>query len=185
MKTVWSVFREHIRRRMTKKELALLEIAKQTIELNKDCGAKLSGSLMLALRGLHIRREANDIDIICDFLSEKGAGLPSVPQGFKQSSMEGRKSSVEAIQYFNSDGVKLEFMQSKEPKTVVEGVPCGSLSMLLLAKRGYSKNDQSPESKTKHEKDLKYLLANNRRLLFKMLQQEAETKTNISHEDPF
>ncbi len=99
--------------------------------------------------------------------------------------MEGRKSSVEAIQYLNSDGVKLEFMQSKEPKTVVEGVPCGSLSMLLLAKRGYSKKDQSPKSRTKHEKDLEYLTKNNKRRLSEMLQQEAETKTNISHDDPF
>lgn len=179
------IFEKLVRRRMTKKELALLEIAKQAIELNKDCGAKLSGSLMLALRGLHIRREANDIGIICDFLSEKGTGLPYVPQGFKQSSMEGRKSSVEAIQYFNSDGVKLEFMRSKEPKTMVGGVPCGSLSMLLLAKREYSKNDQSLESRTKHEEDLDYLTKNNKRRLPKMLQQEAQTKTNISHEDTF
>jgi len=98
---------------MTNKEKQLLEIAKETIELNKGLNAKLTESLMITVMGLNKRREAADIDIICDYLCEDGDGLPSIPKGFKECGMDGSKSEVDAIQYVNDEGIKIEFMQSE------------------------------------------------------------------------
>ena len=98
---------------MTEKETQLLEIAKEIIELNKGINAKLTGSLMLAVMGLNKRREAVDIDIICDYLCEKEDGFPIVPKEFKECGIDGSRSEVSAIQFKNSDGLKVEFMYSE------------------------------------------------------------------------
>ncbi len=146
---------------MTEKELKLLAIAKDVLRLNSDISAKLSGSLMLALMGLNKRREASDIDIVCDFLHEKEEGLPIVPSGFFIVGMAGSRSAVDAIQFENAEGLKIEFMYSEESSEIIEDVKCGSLKHLIDAKKSYAKNDISLESKTKHELDLAFLYENN------------------------
>ena len=146
---------------MTEKELKLLEIAKETIHLNEHLGAKLTGSLMLAISGLNKRRDASDIDIICDYLCERDDGFPIVPSEFKEIQMDGSKSEVGAIQFVNKDGLKIEFMYSEELSTEINGVQCGELKWLIDAKRRYSENDKDDESRKKHIDDLKYLFENN------------------------
>ena len=150
---------------MTEKETQLLEIAKEIIELNKGINAKLTGSLMLAVMGLNKRREAVDIDIICDYLCEKEDGFPIVPKEFKECGIDGSRSEVSAIQFKNSDGLKVEFMYSEETAQEVNGVACGELNWLIEAKQKYAKNDKDEQSKAKHALDLAYLFKNNTNLI--------------------
>ena len=150
---------------MTEKETQLLEIAKEIIELNKGIKPKLTGSLMLAVMGLNKRREAVDIDIICDYLCEKEDGFPIVPKEFKECGIDGSRSEVSAIQFKNSDGLKVEFMYSEETAQEVNGVACGGLNWLIEAKQKYAKNDKDEQSKAKHALDLAYLFKNNTNLI--------------------
>ena len=143
-----------------------LEIAKEVIEKNKELSAKLTGSLMLNHLGLSTRREIGDIDIICEFLCEQedSEGFPWVPKGFKLTGMDGGRSEVDAIQFINEDGLKIEFMASDEIGELVDGVPCASVVELVSAKLTYSRNDRSEESRLKHLDDVIYLLSNNQNL---------------------
>lgn len=150
---------------MTENELRLLEIAKEVIELNENLGARLSGSLMLAVMGINKRREASDIDIICDYLCEKEEGFPFVPNGFSVVIIDGTRSEVEAVQFKNSDGLKIEFMYSDEKTAEINGINCGELKMLIDAKQRYAANDSNNESRRKHVKDLDYLFKNNENLI--------------------
>ena len=149
---------------MTEKEKILLEIAKKALCLNKNIGARLTGSLMLAVMGFNKRREASDIDIVCDYLCENEDGLPIVPVGFKLVEMDGSKSDVNAIQFENEEGVKIDFLCSEDvpemPKEV-GGIMCGELGCLIEAKRRYAANDKGIVSLAKHELDLVYLFNNN------------------------
>lgn len=146
---------------MTAKEIELLEIAKTVLELNSDIGARLTGSLMLAVRGINKRREAQDIDIICEYLCEKDSGRPIVPSGFREVASNGFASEVNAMQFRNADDLKIEFMVSEEDSDEINGVLCGEVLMLLAAKQRYVLNDKNEESKSKHEQDLAYLFENN------------------------
>jgi len=69
---------------MTHEELELLEIAKEIIKSNSHLNAMLSGSLMLAYRGIDKRREATDIDILVSSVT----GALIIPNGFKQKEIE-------------------------------------------------------------------------------------------------
>ena len=146
---------------MTENELKLLEIAKEVISLNENLGARLSGSLMLAVMGINKRREANDIDIICDCLCEKEEGFPFVPKEFSVVLTDGIRSEVEAVQFKNADGLKIEFMYSDEEITEIDGISCGELKMLIEAKQRYAANDLNNESRQKHSEDLEFLFKNN------------------------
>lgn len=150
---------------MTTNEIKLVEIAKQVIELNRELGAKLTGSLMLAVMGLNKRREAIDIDIICNYLCEKEEGLPCVPKGFKLVGMDGSRSEVNAIQFKNEDGLKIEFMYSEEILQEINGVLCGELKYMIDAKKIYSENDMNDISREKHKLDLEYLFENNKDII--------------------
>ena len=152
---------------MTENELKLLEIAKEAIELNKNIGAKLTGSLMLAVIGLNKRREATDIDIICDILCEdkKSDGFLFAPKGFELNYMDGSRSEVKAIKFVNSEGLKIEFMHSEEISQKINGILCGELKLLIEAKKKYSENDLSDESRQKHADDLDYLFKNNSNII--------------------
>lgn len=144
---------------MTERENQLLDIAEKIIWLNQDLKPALTGSLMLALRGIEKPREANDIDIICEYLCETDGGLPLMPQGFKIINMNGRKSQVDAIAFENKElGIKVDFMQSNEEIETTEfGIPCGQVKYMIEAKRSYTKNDLSEESRAKHLNDLTFL----------------------------
>lgn len=145
---------------LTEKENQLLEVAIQVIDLNRNIWAALTGSLMLAVRGIEKNREANDIDIICGCLCEIDEGLPIVPEGFKQTDMDGRKSQVDSISFENSEGIKIDFLFSEEKTEDVEGVQCGNVSDMMIAKNNYSLFDLSPESKLKHTQDLDFHFQN-------------------------
>ena len=147
-------------------ENELLEIAKEVLTKNEDLNAKLSGILMLAVMGLNKRRQATDIDIICDYLRENSSadGYPWVPKGFEFNNMDGNRSQVEAIQFINEDGIKIEFMASDEMGEVIDCIPCAELVMLVRAKLNYAKNDNSEESRAKHLEDLVFLFEKNKKL---------------------
>ena len=148
-------------------EKELLEIAKEVLRANSDLRAKLSGSLMLFAMELNKRRPATDIDIICEWLGEKNdeEGFPLVPKGFKLNDMDGSRSQVEAMQFINDEGIKIEFMTSPgEIGEKVNDINCAELSIMVLAKLNYAKNDLTPESRDKHLDDLIYLLKNNTHL---------------------
>lgn len=147
--------------KITEKESKLLEIAKEVIGLNVGLGAKLTGSLMLAIGGLNKRREANDIDIICDYLCEDSDGFPIVPVGFKKIDMDGCRSAVDSISFINQDEIKLEFMYSEEEAIIINEISCGSIAGVIKAKQHYVQNDKNESSKAKHELDLAFLFANN------------------------
>ncbi|WP_088656241.1 hypothetical protein [Geofilum rhodophaeum] len=139
---------------MTQQEQMLLEIAKDIIELNSWCDAALTGSLMLKHRGIETGRDARDIDIIVEELDEEDS--PTVPSGFELVDTAGSKSELEAIQYKNEEGVKVDFLFSEELREIHGGIVCGSLKCLIEAKSGYAKTDIG-ESRQKHEFDLKQI----------------------------
>jgi len=148
---------------MTQSEQELLELAKQVIELNdKNLGSiMLTGSLMLAVRGLNKAREAGDIDILCSMLTAYELGHPVMPAGFKEVGIDGMKSEVNAIQFKNEDGIKVEFMHSEEPRDLVDGVYCAQVNGMLYAKVLYSSRDKNEESRKKHVADVLYFLEHN------------------------
>lgn len=147
-------------------ENELLEIAKDVLEMNSYLSAKLSGSLMLFAMGLKKRRPATDIDIICEWFGEEKdeEGFPMVPKGFKLNNMDGNRSQVEAMQFINDEGIKIEFMVSGEMGEIIDGIPCAEISMMVLAKLNYAKNDKTPENRDKHLDDLIYLFDKNKSL---------------------
>ena len=145
---------------MTESEIKLLEIAKEAIRLNPCVGACLGGSLLFVLKGIKIRREVQDIDIIVNELYEDDS--PKVPKGFVFKGQGGCGSELNAIQFVNSEGIKLEFIHSKgEEKEECYGVMCGDIKMSLYAKRYYAKYDKNPTSKAKHELDIVYIKKHN------------------------
>jgi len=140
---------------ITENEKSLLERAKVILSMNSDIGAALTGSLMLAVRGIERRREAVDVDIICEYLCEKEEGFPSMPSEFKVSGIEGGRSEVDAIQFISKiDGLKIDFLYSDEECEVVDGISLGSVKELIEAKGRYAKNDKCDESRGKHQFDL-------------------------------
>lgn len=142
-------------------EETLLEIAKEVQRLNKYNieGLKLTGSLMLYVRGLNKKREATDIDFVSDEIYEDGQGFPIVPEGFELNKQEGGRSSIKCIQFINEDGVKIEFMQSYEHGALVDDILCANVQDMLYAKLKYIQNNT--DAKTKHMDDLLYLFSHN------------------------
>ena len=126
---------------------------------------------MLALKGVNKRREATDIDFISNGLCEEEEGYPNMPKNFKCDGMDGSRSDVEAIQFKNTDGLKIEFMYSDEYcdddddfidyNTYTNPIPCAKIKHLVNAKKGYAKNDLNDASREKHALDIEYLFANN------------------------
>lgn len=149
---------------MTPNEVELLKLAIQIIDDNQEIGAKLSGTLLLAYLGYKKRMEAQDIDIICDMMCETQGEefYPVMPKEFKQIGIDGCRSSVDAIQFMNHEGLKVEFMYSDEIGQDIGEIPCTEVMPLLLAKNKYALQDKSEETATKHFLDLKYLFANNK-----------------------
>jgi len=147
---------------MTHREKALLEIAKEIITINSDLRPALTGSLMLALRGIKKRREASDIDIICENLCEEHEGYPIMPSIWKVGNINGSKSDVDAIQFEHRvSGIKVDFMYSDEKIELVDEIPCGSIEAMINTKEHYSKHDASEESIKKHSEDIDFIYSNN------------------------
>ena len=84
-----------------------------------------------------------------------------MPKGFSVVLVDGARSEVEAVQFKNSDGLKVEFMYSDEETIGINGVNCGELKVLIEAKQRYAANDLSTESRQKHAEDLEFLFKNN------------------------
>ena len=150
---------------MTQKEEKLLEIAKNVIAMNTGINAALTGSLLLVHSDYRTRREASDIDIICDTLCAKEEGSPNVPAGFTIVEMDGGGSEVDSIVYQNEEGVKIDFMWSDESKKTINGILCGSPEYLVRAKLSFARNDKTEESRQKHLDDVLYLINENDILL--------------------
>ncbi|MGI6814580.1 hypothetical protein ACFX5L_09180 [Bacteroides sp. KG123] len=144
---------------MTNKEKELLDIAKEMMSIN-ECEIALTGSLMLAYRGINKRREAKDIDL----LISPDADIEEIklPFSFDKEDEEVNKDGyVVAFRAYNKDEIKIEVMISDEMFHDINGVPCGSIKELINAKRTYSTSDTNYNSKMKHTLDLEYLCHNN------------------------
>ena len=154
---------------MTEREKQLLKIAIEIIELNSEINPRLTGSLLLAIKGINKRREAVDIDFVCYGLCEEEDFYPKMPDAFIETDMDGKSSQVDAIRFENKDCLKVEFMQSYESHddsddVLIDGdytIPCGNLTHLIAKKMRYSRNDLNAETKKKHTEDVDYLFANN------------------------
>lgn len=137
---------------MTSQELELIEIAKEIIEKNNHLDAMLSGSLMLAYRGVSKRREATDIDI----LVEDVWGTLFIPDGFKEKEIETQEEYEESDYcrfFINKDGIKIDFFSTSEVPAIIDGVSCGSVKTMLDAKYEYWKDNGNE----KHLLDLQFL----------------------------
>lgn len=154
---------------MTTREKELLDIALKVLELNKGRGLdlRLTGSLMLAVRGIEKLREAKDIDFL---ISEECVAIegedycPLMPKGYRMD-CEGRKSSPDAIKFINDEsGVSIDFIPAYEESEDVNCVPCGTVGGMVDAKLYYAGHDKKIESMKKHALDLLYLEANNTNL---------------------
>lgn len=151
---------------MTNREKELLDIAINILELNegRDLDLRLSGSLMLAVRGIEKRREATDIDFLIreECMAIEGDDYyPLMPKGYHMD-CEGCKLNPEAIRFVNDEsGVSIDFIPMYEESEEVNGVPCGNVGGMVDAKLYYAGHDEKIESMKKHSLDLLYLEANN------------------------
>ena len=149
---------------MTKRELELLEIAKEILELNKNkfLELRLTGSLMLALRGIKKPREAQDIDFLIteDCVAKKDEDYcPIMPVGFFMD-YNGKASSPDCI-YFTKDKLKVDFIPSWEKAEYVNNIQCASVDACLDAKYTYTLEDVKDVA-DKHFKDIEYIEDHNK-----------------------
>lgn len=147
---------------MTKREQELLEIALEVLKLNDGRGLdlRLTGSLMLALRGVQKPREAHDIDFLiteeCEAY-ENYVWCPIMPQGYVMD-YDGNRSQPGCIKFYNKElDVNVDFIPAWEKAEFVNDIPCGSIEGCLEAKQSYSLNDKQFESKQKHKADLEFI----------------------------
>jgi hypothetical protein len=134
---------------MTDNEQILLKIAKEIIDLNP--GSSLTGSLMLAVRGIPKRRESTDIDIL----------IPNYAPNAILSNGEwidkGYASDGSSQKYANSIGIRVDILSSDEEPELVGDVWCGSVDKMIECKRSYYEHDINAETKEKHLLDLLFL----------------------------
>ena len=126
---------------MTKKEVELLDIAKEVCGLNINIA--LTGFLMLALRGIDKPREAGDIDFIITDTNK-----PVMPSGF-----EVIYDSSTQLSFRNKNGIVCEFFKTQEPIEFVKDIPCCTFDNWLKAKRKYIKEVMDGDT-SKHGRDL-------------------------------
>ena len=150
---------------MTEKEIKLLEIAKEVIELNKNSNLslKLTGSLMLAHMGVNKRREANDIDFLVDenevIADEYSDRCPKVPKGFIMD-YEGSRSCPTAIKFTNGE-ISIDFLSSWEGSDFYDGILCSDVGYLIQAKEMIIRQTIHAETAIKHREDLEYMYEHN------------------------
>lgn len=130
---------------MSNNELKLLEIAKELMII--DPNLALTGSLMLAFRGIIKRREAVDIDFI---MKNDYASKYEVPSGcISTIGSDGCSNS------FEYRGIKVDILSSGEDVEVIDNILCSSVDKLLEVKYCYS--CQNNESADKHRLDLEFM----------------------------
>jgi len=157
---------------MTSREFTLLNIAIEVMGNYRKCckdpyqkDLPLTGSLMLALRGLKKRREASDIDFLISKLDYENIEdvLGILPSGFEDISGDDIEDSYDPIgRFYNKElDIKIEFLiQDFEDINYVDGIACGTIYDMVCAKIKYS-TENNPESALKHRLDIKYLFDNN------------------------
>lgn len=130
-------------------ECELLNLAISVINDNLELNPRLTGSLMLYVRGIDKRRESGDIDILVDSINDD---IIKVPKGFNQSS----PCYPDSIQFSNGE-IKIDFLLSDEIIEFVKAIPCGSVKYMCDAKYQYMQNSRSQDIYEKHKLDLEYL----------------------------
>lgn len=141
--------------KMTQGEYNLQNIAKDIIKLNPNLNPILTGSLMLAVRGIKKRREAHDIDILINQPIDPywfDNNFFVLPDGFQQAS----PTYPESIK-FQKDDIIIDFMHSEEEFEVVNCIPCGFISTMIKRKAFYIKHNNPSEHTEKHRLDLEFL----------------------------
>jgi len=128
-------------------ETKLLKIAKEL--LAKCEGSALTGSLMLLVRGIEKRRESHDIDILVKTFEN----LPT------ENLCQASPMYPDSVKFKIEDtGINIDFLiNDSEIIEIINGIPCGSVEILLNRKYQYSRQDKFPESRNKHRLDLEFL----------------------------
>ncbi len=100
---------------MTFRERRLMRITKKILKLNRDTEILLTGSLMLAVRGIPKRREAKDIDIIFTDGGKFAAPnyIPIMPKGFTYVAATLDGSQTDCIK-FKKGNIHVDFLYSEE-----------------------------------------------------------------------
>ena len=143
-------------------EIKYLDLAKQIIALNPDTNMGVTGSLMLALRGIYLGREAKDIDIICSHI-KKGDGTKFDDLNLPEGAVKNRPSYPDSASYTiplpdGSVKVKVDFLVSIEKLDEIDGCPVGEVEKLLIAKANYMTRDNSEGSRSKHKMDIEIMI---------------------------
>ena len=140
---------------MTDDEDLLYFIARDIVLMNPNAKLLLTGSLMLALSGIKKRREAHDIDFICD--QSPGDLDIIMPIGYFLED-DGRYESTTSRFYNEEKDVYVDFIYTEDLNFggMIDGIACGTFADLVSAKINYAlKNKDS--SATKHLKDVEYI----------------------------
>lgn len=153
---------------MTEKEKELLGEAKKIMELNKNKSFSLllTGSLMLSVRGLAKPREACDIDfVVCgDVVAKQDNNSDleciSIPVNYHLGCVSGRGSDPKSFQ-IEKKGIRVDFLVSREPCDLIDGILCASVEACLDEKEKYAGLDTHVETRRKHQSDLEFIYTNN------------------------
>lgn len=143
-------------------EVKYLELAKEIISLNPNTNMGVTGSLMLALRGVYLGREAKDLDLICSHIkSDDGTKFDDLilPEGAVENRPSYPDSASYTIPLLDGSGeVKVDFLVSIENLEEVDGCLLGEVEKLLVAKANYMSRDHSKDSIAKHKMDIEIMI---------------------------
>lgn len=128
----------------------LKKIAKEILDANPKQNICVGGTLMLAMRGIDLGREPEDIDIIInDYAPEI-----EMPDSFEQTESIGSGATHLRFEHKES-GVKVDVISGYDRVEVMDGIKIGTIQKTIDAKREYISNDTDPDGK--HKQDMKIL----------------------------
>lgn len=132
----------------------LLSLAVAIINANKQFNAALSGSLMLALRGIDLGRDQHDLDITIDKKVDSVYSSIRLPKVYTRQS-----SKYPVVTSFYANGYPtIDIFYSLEKREIIHGIPCTTIEQVLKAKRIIANNSLiHSDARTKHKNDIKII----------------------------
>ena len=124
-----------------------LKVAKEIIEMNENMG--LTGSLLLKMLEIDVHRESGDIDLVTNSMNLK----INLPEGCKR--IEGKITSDGSGLKYEYKNCTIDILYSPEKLEMINGIRCGSLSELLIAKRKYVQRNEHDQEK--HKRDIRII----------------------------
>lgn len=149
---------------ITNRERLLISQAKFLLKNNNNI--LLGGSLMLTIRGINKRREAQDIDVI--IINSDSSLLNTLDdngyKNIKNGSVYEEGSLVRTF-YNEKLNIKIDLLYVEKyvsSISVIDDIQCASIDSLIKAKYEYLSKNKKAISIEKHKLDLSYLFENNR-----------------------